>query len=641
MKINNNFLWLLKNKKMGCGAIRLDEEPEIYDHHMGIEKIFDKNAKLDLTENPNAKLMESNNYYREQKPEEGKEFDDDLFPPENKSLIGKYQLPLGKEKIEWKSAHKIWGEEVNIFGETLSLNDIKLGLVKDAYFVAAIKALVEFPSIIIQLFKTTTLPKDDSGIQIFLKIEGVWTIYCIDDNFPVSKETGETIFCDSPTKHIWAVLLEKAWAKANLGYANIVKGLPIEVFRTLTPFCIIPIDVPKEDHESLWENIKLAEKNNCIMTATVKEGTPGIESVGLIKDYSFILVSTREEIDKKDKKINLLKMLNPYEDGNWVGDYSDGSELWTDEMKKKFDYKGPSEDGTFFINYEDLLLYFHLINILIPIRPCICQTIKISKEDAAKYNILKIKFGEKGVFSFSIERQVTRFHKDLKVDHEMIENVLLAKIYKEDKRLMCVDTCFNETLSTRVEPGEYLVEFNLDYKSLDVNDIRPYNIHIASSTHYKLKLVEPDDDNLTVMKTIMVPKIESLYKNKSKFKESFVFFSGNRFGSSSYGFCYMKNQSKETKYLKPHFLIKNLKSIEGDLPKALKMPPNSKFFFLYNRYKVNSFFQTGVQPGFCKLEEIQKKNLEMIEPEVPEYANDKYFFDDDYEDAKPDYTFEG
>ena len=31
-------------------------------------------------------------------------------------------------------------------------------------------------------------------------------------------------------------------------------------------------------------------------------------------------------------------MLNPYEDGNWEGDYSEGSELWTDEMKKKFDY---------------------------------------------------------------------------------------------------------------------------------------------------------------------------------------------------------------------------------------------------------------------------------------------------------------
>ena len=575
---------------MGCGATRLDEDPDIYDHHMGIEKIFDKNAKVDLTENPNTGLMELKNYYRDQRPDEGKEFDDDLFPPDNNSLKGKDQLPLGKEKIEWKSAHKIWGEEVSIFGETLSLNDIKLGLVKDAYFVAAIKALIEFPSMIIQLFKTTTLPKDESGIQIFLKIEGVWTIYIVDDNFPVSKETGETIFCDSPTKHIWAVLLEKAWAKANLGYANIIKGYPIEVFKALTPFCIIPIDVPKEDHESLWENIKLTERNNCIMTATIKEGTPGIEDVGLVKNYSVIFSAAKEEIDKKGNKKQILTMLNPF-----VGEmeYTGGVGEDSDEEKKEEDKnidKPEEEKGIFDIGYTYLQNYFQIINILIPLRPCICQTINIPKERAAEYNILKIKFQEKGVFSFSMERQITRFHKDLKVDHEIIENILLAKIYKEDKRLMCVDTCFNETLSTRVEPGEYLVEFNLDFKTLDVADARPYNIHIASTTNYQLKMADPDTD-LTVMKTIMVPKIESLYKNKSKFKESFVFFSGNRFGSSSYGFCYMKNQSKETKYLKPHFLIKNMKSIEGDLPKALKMVSGSKFFFLYNRFKVNSFFQ--------------------------------------------------
>ena len=78
---------------MGCGATRLDEEKDIYDHHMGIEKIFDKNAKVDLTENPNTGLMELKNYYRDQRPDEGKEFDDDLFPPDNNSLKGKDQLP--------------------------------------------------------------------------------------------------------------------------------------------------------------------------------------------------------------------------------------------------------------------------------------------------------------------------------------------------------------------------------------------------------------------------------------------------------------------------------------------------------------------------------------------------------------------
>ena len=100
----------------------------------------------------------------------------------------------------------------------------------------------------------------------------------------------------------------------------------------------------------------------------------------------------------------------------------------------------------------------------------------------------------------------------------------------------------------------------------------------------------------------------------------------------------MKNQGRETRYLKPYFLIKNFKSIEGELPKALKMAPNSKFFLLFNRYKVNGYFKTGIKPRFCRLEEIQ--NYEIIEPKVPEYADDKYFIDSDYEDANPDYKFE-
>ena len=635
---------------MGCSSIRLDKVPDINTHHLGVEKRFDKNTNVDLTENPNTRLMESVNYYRGQRPDERKEFDDDIFPPENQSLQGKYQLPIGEKKIEWKSASKIWGEEVNIFGETISLDDIQLGLVQDAYFVAAIKALVEYPSIIFQLFKTMVLPKDNTGIQIFLKIEGVWTIYIIDDNFPVSKETGETIFCDSPTKHIWAVLLEKAWAKANLGYANIIKGLPIEVFRTFTPFCIIPIDVPIENHESLWENIKVAVENNCIMTATTKEGTKGVEDVGLVKNNSYILLFYKEKknenemVDENEKSLKMLKFLNPLVEGEWIGPYSKEDPLWTNEDREYFNYKiikyedDDNIDKTFYISFDDLCRYFYLINILIPIRPYICQTINIPKESAANYNIIKIKFKERGVFSFSIERQVTRFHKDLKEDYEIIENILFAKIYKEDKILMYVDSCFNEMLSTRVEPGEYLIEFNLDYKTLEVNDIRSYNIHIGSSIEYKLKLSDPDDKDLTVMKTIMIPKIESLYKYKYNFKESFVFFTGNRFGSSSYGFCYMKNRSKETKFLKPNFYIKNYKRIDGEFPKALKMVPDSKFFCLYNRINVNLPFQTGIKPNICRYDDIQK--YEIIEPEIPELTEEKYFIDD-YEDAKPSYTFEG
>ena len=624
---------------MGCSAIRLDEDPDLDEHYIAVEKEFDMNIKVDLYKNPNTRLLKSNNYYMNQKPEEGKELDDDLFPPENQSLKGRYNLPLGKEKIEWKSADKIWGDEISIFGETISENDIKLGMVKDAYFVAAIKALIKYPSIIIQLFKTMMLPKDDSGIQIFLKIEGVWTIYIIDNYFPVSKETGETIFCDSPTKNLWAVLLEKAWAKANFGYGNIVQGLTSEVFDAFTPFISKPINALKEDMESLWETIKVVEKNNCIMTATVKEGTPGIEDVGLIKNYSVVFVSCHEET-YKGNNIKLMKMWNPFEEMKWLGDYSAKSELWNKDLKTLFKYNGDEEDGTFLISFDDLKLFFRNINILVPIRPCICQTINIPKEKADGYNILKVKFEKKGIFSLGIHRQIMRFHKDLKADYGMIENIIFAKIYKEDKKLIYYDACFNEPLLTRVEQGEYIVEFNLDYKTLEIEDIRPYNICILSNIDYSLKFVDSDED-LAVMKTIMVPKIESRYNNISKFKEPFVFFTGNRFYTSSFGFVYMKNQTKEIKYLKPNFLSKNMKSIEGEIPRALKMDPGSKFFFLYNRYKLNMPFQTGVNPGFCRLDDIRNKNLEIIEPEVPEYPSDVYFRDEEYDEAKIDYTFEG
>lgn len=631
---------------MGCGAMKIDIIKDQTAHHLGIETAFDKNVKIDLTKNPNTRLLESTNFYREQKPEEGKEFDDDLFPPTNESLKGKDQLPIGKEKIEWKSAHQIWGEGVSIFGEGVSRDDFKLGIVKDSYFVAALTALCDFPSIIIQLFKTTTLPNDESGIQIYLRIEGVWTVYCIDDHFPVSKETGETLFCGSPTKHIWALLLEKAYAKASGGYASIINGVPRDIFRVFTPFCTIPIDVPKEDMESLWQNIKATEKNNCIMTATIKSNTPGVEDVGLVKNTSFNLVNTREE-EIDGILYRMLRLRNPTGEGEWSGNYCFGSELWTPQLIKAFDYKGkPNPDdedfdknevGIFYIEYEDFVRYFQYINIMVPLRPLSCQVFNIPKEQAAEHNVVKLKFEKKGVFSLSIERQRSRFHKDITEDKDVIENLILAKIDKEAKKLMCVDSCFNETLSTRVEPGEYLCEFCLDYKSSDLTDedIRPYNVHVACTTDYKLKLVDPDLD-LTLLKTIMVPKIESLQRYKQRFKEQFVSFTGNRFEATAYGFCYMKNQGKELKFLRPQFLMKNFKSIDGDLPKYLRMKEDSKFFFLYNRFKAENPFQTGINPGFYK-EDTEGSE----EPEVKEYADDKYFEDTNYKKAVISYTFEG
>ena len=347
-----------------------------------------------------------------------------------------------------------------------------------------------------------------------------------------------------------------------------------------------------------------------------------------------VLNDTKEE-ETENTTLRMINLRNPFKEMKWTGDYSEESELWTEPLKKLFDYYPPTEDNNTIIEYNDFIRYFHYITICVPLRPLKCQIIEIPKEKAADYNVIKLKFEKKGVFSLSIERQSPRFHKDLKKKIEAFENLLLAKIDKEAKKLVSVANCYNETLSTRVEPGEYLIEINLDYKTAGITDIRPYNIHIASTTDYKIKLVDPDED-LTLMKTIMVPKIESLQRYKLKFKEQFVFFTGNRFEATSFGFCYMKNKSKETKFLRPQYLLKNFKSIEGEPPKYLRMEPGSKFFMLFNRVKAGVFFQTGINPGFYKEDTIGS-----IEPEVKEYGDDKYFLDNIYENAKPCYEFCG
>lgn len=54
-----------------------------------------------------------------------------------------------------------------------------------------------------------------------LRISGVVQEIVVDDNVPVNS-AGEPIFCQPNKNEFWVPILEKAWAKANGSYANIV-----------------------------------------------------------------------------------------------------------------------------------------------------------------------------------------------------------------------------------------------------------------------------------------------------------------------------------------------------------------------------------------------------------------------------------
>lgn len=77
---------------------------------------------------------------------------------------------------------------------------------------------------------------------------------------------------------------------------------------------------------------------------------------GLVGSHAYAVLQAWEEGD-----LRLLKIRNPWGDGEWEGDWADGSKLWTPSMMEKLQHTF-GDDGVFWISYADFLKHFDTIN---------------------------------------------------------------------------------------------------------------------------------------------------------------------------------------------------------------------------------------------------------------------------------------
>ncbi len=87
---------------------------------------------------------------------------------------------------------------------------------------------------------------------------------------------------------------------------------------------------------------------------------------GLMNDHSYTVLDGKES---KKLGVRLLEVRNPWGHGEWTGDWSDFSPLWTATAKQEF---GVSEeldpdDGAFWMAWEDFLAYFTTLTV------CYCR----------------------------------------------------------------------------------------------------------------------------------------------------------------------------------------------------------------------------------------------------------------------------
>ena len=78
--------------------------------------------------------------------------------------------------------------------------------------------------------------------------------------------------------------------------------------------------------------LKSADHRNFVMMVASTGQGENRNAEGVISGHAYSLISIHE-LKHRGKDIKLLKLRNPWGSGEWQGDWSDNSPLWTPQLK--------------------------------------------------------------------------------------------------------------------------------------------------------------------------------------------------------------------------------------------------------------------------------------------------------------------
>ena len=261
----------------------------------------------------------------EQLRQSGYSFYDQTFPPNKNSLISKNQygefvdkargpsqlkdfeedIEGGADRLVWKRVTEI-SPKWEVFEGKIEFNDVQQGSLGDCYFLSSITALTEYPYLIKEKFRTTEF-NQEGYYEIIFFIDGEWQVLFLDDYFPYDPKRKTFAFARPHNNELWAMLLEKAWAKLNGGYSNIIGGIVSEPISSLTGFPTEYLSHKKLEEDEVFKKIEDGEKEGTIMSSASK-GEDIVEKRGLVQAHAYTLMCARKW---EERNIYLIRLRNP------------------------------------------------------------------------------------------------------------------------------------------------------------------------------------------------------------------------------------------------------------------------------------------------------------------------------------------
>lgn len=222
--------------------------------------------------------------------------------------------------------------------------------------------------------------------------------------------------------------MEKAWAKVHGGYLNVDVGWAKEAMHDLTGAPCKYYFNNLETDQTRWGAIVAAVRKDFIMTCS----TPNLGSLpqevkdrnnGIVGNHVYSLLSVVELMETDGKfvifegsdggwnpdTVKLVKLRNPWGNGEWVGPWHEGDSQWTDALRQTLGIK-VEDDGIFFMPFEEFTVLFEKFQICY-FHDDFCYSASKYELEKNEHAYFSFEVSEAGEYYLSLAQENRRFFK--------------------------------------------------------------------------------------------------------------------------------------------------------------------------------------------------------------------------------------
>lgn len=269
-----------------------------------------------------------------------------------------------------------------IFRERPNPLHVSQSVLGDSWIISALAAVTVQPAFIRSCFyhphdpRLTRKENAHGGYRVTLNTSGWWQNVVVDDYFPVIGTLVKYAKSSTDVTELWISLIEKAYAKIHLSYAQIVAGDPLMLIQDVTGFPTSRFDEVFNNTENPGESIAFANrlennirKQNLVIVHTPcrdrsrpehdRERESIYNEAGLVMGHAYVV---RKVVPLEDRGVEtaLLQICNPWSKGvRWPGDWREGSSRWEENVTASQNCnRGVERDGNFWVSWEEAQRYF-------------------------------------------------------------------------------------------------------------------------------------------------------------------------------------------------------------------------------------------------------------------------------------------